>query len=108
MPTKKKAAKRTQSAPKKEAAKRTASEAPRKRRTRTDSRLAARERAEDGRLPRITYRKAEAAAMLGISRWTLDKRIAEGEILIVDLGPLTVIPATELDRLVGRARRASA
>jgi excisionase family DNA binding protein len=49
---------------------------------------------------RLTYRIGEASAMLGISRWALDRLINNGQVGIVRLGTLRVIPADELDRIV--------
>ena len=49
---------------------------------------------------RLTYRMGEASAMLGISRWTLDRLIKDGKVGIVWLGSLRVIPAEELERVV--------
>jgi excisionase family DNA binding protein len=37
---------------------------------------------------------------LGISRWTLDKLIEDGELGTVRLATLRVIPASEIDRVL--------
>ena len=44
---------------------------------------------------------AHAARKLGMSRWTLNRRIQEKEIKAVKVGPRRFIPQTEIDRILG-------
>ena len=75
-----------------------------KRRARTgnqsDSQPAIDAAIDAGVLPRKTYRLGESAAMLGISRWMLDRLIDAGELGIVRLGSLRVVPAEDVERLL--------
>jgi excisionase family DNA binding protein len=43
----------------------------------------------------------EAAAMLGISRATLERRIQRGEVTIRRLGRRVIVPRAEVERLLG-------
>lgn len=58
----------------------------------------------DATLPRLTYSTREVAAMLGVSRPTVDRLVADGRLPSVDLGPTrrTLIPAWAIDELVAR------
>ncbi len=77
---------------------------PKKRRARngsqSDSQPAIDAAIEAGVLPRKTYRLGESAAMLGISRWMLDRLIEDGDLGIVRLGSLRVVPAEDVERLL--------
>jgi excisionase family DNA binding protein len=42
----------------------------------------------------------EACVALGISRSTLYKLVAEGKLRLIHLGGRSLIPATEIDRLI--------
>jgi hypothetical protein len=75
----------------------TPSRANRKPRQRRPSR--AKRTEADKALP-LALRKVDAAAQLGISRWHLDKLIAQGVIGTVQLGTVTVIPLSELERVL--------
>jgi excisionase family DNA binding protein len=50
------------------------------------------------KFPRLTYRKGEAAEALGVSRWHVNKLIDAGQLGVVDLEGVVVIPAAELER----------
>ena len=56
------------------------------------------------RLPKLTYSTREVAAMLGVSRPTVDRLVADGSLPSVDLGPTrrTLIPAWAIEELVAR------
>ena len=55
-------------------------------------------------LPKLTYSTREVAAMLGVSRPTIDRLVADGRLPSVDLGPTrrTLIPAWAIEELVAR------
>ena len=85
---------------------------PRARRRHKDSDEETAEAIASGVLPRRAYRKGEAAAMLGVSRWTVDRLIASGELGSVrldtaskttaDARRLVLVPVEELDRFIAR------
>jgi excisionase family DNA binding protein len=54
------------------------------------------------KLPKLTYSTREVAAMLGVSRPTVDRLVADGRLPSVDLGPTrrTLIPAWAVEELV--------
>ena len=56
------------------------------------------------KLPKLTYSTREVAAMLGLSRPTVDRLVADGRLPSVDLGPTrrTLIPAWAVEELVAR------
>ena len=58
--------------------------------------------AETHKLPKLTYSTREVAAMLGVSRPTVDRLVADGRLPSVDLGPTrrTLIPAWAIEELV--------
>jgi excisionase family DNA binding protein len=51
--------------------------------------------AEIAKLPKLTFSTREVAAMLGVSRPTVDRLVADGFLPSIDLGPTrpTLIPA---------------
>lgn len=55
-------------------------------------------------LPRLAYRIAEAAEMLGISTMSVRRMLGAGEIKAVRRFRSPLIPAAELVRFVGKAR----
>ena len=59
------------------------------------------------RLPKLTYSTREVAAMLGVSRPTIDRLVRDGVLPSVDLGATrrTLIPAHAIERLVGGTQR---
>ena len=61
-------------------------------------------------LPKLTFSTREVAAMLGVSRPTVDRLVAQGVLPSVDLGPTrrTLIPAWAIDELVANPDRLSA
>ena len=54
---------------------------------------------------RLLYRISEAADILGISRSTLYRLIASGELLVIRVGSAPRIPAKVLQRFVDQATR---
>ena len=54
-------------------------------------------------LPKLTYSTREVAAMIGVSRPTVDRLVRDGVLPSVDLGSTrrTLIPAWAVERLVG-------
>jgi excisionase family DNA binding protein len=66
--------------------------------------------AESARLPKLTFSTREVAAMLGVSRPTVDRLVADGRLPSVDLGPTrrTLIPAWAIEDLVGAPARPEA
>ena len=54
---------------------------------------------------RLLYRISEAADSLGVSRSTLYRLIASGELLVIRVGSAPRIPAKVLQRFVGQATR---
>ncbi len=56
------------------------------------------------KLPKLTYSTREVATMLGVSRPTVDRLVADGRLPSVDLGPTrsTLIPAWAVEELVAR------
>ncbi len=58
---------------------------------------------------RMAYTPREAAAALGISRRSLDRAVARGDLRAARIGGAVRIPRAELDRLLGvePAREAS-
>ena len=55
-------------------------------------------------LPKLTFSTREVAAMLGVSRPTIDRLVADGRLPSVDLGPTrrTLIPAWAIEELIAR------
>lgn len=51
---------------------------------------------------RLLLRPAEAAAQLGLSRSTVYRLVAQGEIRVLKIGRLTRIPIWEVERFVRR------
>ncbi len=62
------------------------------------------EMAKPAALPKLTFSTREVAAMLGVSRPTVDRLVADGRLPSVDLGPTrrTLIPAWAVEELVAR------
>jgi excisionase family DNA binding protein len=62
------------------------------------------------KLPKLTYSTREVAAMLGVSRPTVDRLVADGRLPSVDLGSTrrTLIPAWAIEELVARPHNARA
>ena len=60
--------------------------------------------AKPAALPKLTFSTREVAAMLGVSRPTVDRLVADGRLPSVDLGPTrrTLIPAWAVEELVAR------
>jgi excisionase family DNA binding protein len=60
--------------------------------------------ADNHKLPKLTYSTREVAAMLGVSRPTVDRLVSDGRLPSVDLGPTrrTLIPAWVIEELIGR------
>jgi excisionase family DNA binding protein len=60
--------------------------------------------ADNAKLPKLTYSTREVAAMLGVSRPTVDRLVADGHLPSVDLGSTrrTLIPAWAIEELVAR------
>ena len=58
----------------------------------------------DPKPDRITVRIKEACRITGIGRSKLYELIAEGEIGIIKVGVMTLVPVSELERFVGRRR----
>ena len=58
----------------------------------------------DAKLPKLTFSTREVAAMLGVSRPTVDRLVADGFLPSIDLGPTrrTLIPAWAIEELVTR------
>lgn len=58
--------------------------------------------ADTRQLPKLTYSTREVAAMLGVSRPTVDRLVRDGVLPSVDLGSTrrTLIPAWALEQLV--------
>lgn len=54
----------------------------------------------DTRLRPAGFSPAEAARLLSISRSTLYTLIARDELHVVKIGTRTIVPATEIDRLL--------
>jgi excisionase family DNA binding protein len=56
------------------------------------------------KLPKLTFSTREVAAMLGVSRPTVDRLVADGFLPSVDLGSTrrTLIPAWAIEELVAR------
>lgn len=50
--------------------------------------------------PRSAFRVNETAAQLGVSRAHIYNLIARGMVRVVKLGDVTLIPASEVDRLL--------
>lgn len=55
------------------------------------------------RVDRRAYTREEAAQALTISTRTLDRLIRGGRLAVVKIGARILIPATEVDRLLGTA-----
>ncbi|WP_288017010.1 helix-turn-helix domain-containing protein [Blastomonas sp.] len=53
-------------------------------------------------MPRMTYRIDEVAKMLGLSRTTIFKLMADGELPRVKVGARTLIRAADVEALVQR------
>ncbi|MFN8039159.1 MAG: helix-turn-helix domain-containing protein [Acidimicrobiales bacterium] len=55
-------------------------------------------------LPKLAFSTREVAAMLGVSRPTVDRLVAGGILPSVDLGPTrrTLIPAWAIEELIDR------
>jgi excisionase family DNA binding protein len=68
----------------------------------SDSPQAIAEAVAAGDIPRRTYRLGEVAAMFGMSRWFVDKLIDTGELGVVRLGGLRVVPADDVERLLSQ------
>ena len=51
--------------------------------------------------PRLTYSIAESEVLTGLSRATLYRRIAAGELRTVQSGRRRLVPSAELNRLCG-------
>ena len=62
----------------------------------------------DPRAEPITVRIKEACRITGIGRSKLYELIAEGEIDIIKIGAMTLIPVDSLRGLINRARRTGA
>jgi excisionase family DNA binding protein len=60
--------------------------------------------ARDAALPKLTYSTREVAVMLGVSRPTIDRLVADGRLPSVDLGSTrrTLIPGWAIEELVAR------
>ena len=60
--------------------------------------------ADIAKLPKLTYSTREVATMLGVSRPTVDRLVADGHLPSVDLGSCrrTLIPAWAIEELVAR------
>jgi len=58
--------------------------------------------ADTAKLPKLTFSTREVAAMLGVSRPTVDRLVASGLLPSVDLGSTrrTLIPAWAIEELV--------
>ncbi|WP_280140954.1 helix-turn-helix domain-containing protein [Methylobacterium phyllostachyos] len=56
----------------------------------------------------LAYRPKDAAAMLGVSRSTIHQMIADGEIVARTLGSATLIPYSELARVLDGAALSAA
>lgn len=56
------------------------------------------------KLPKLTYSTREVASMLGVSRPTVDRLVADGRLPSIDLGSTrrTLIPAWAIEELVAR------
>jgi len=56
-------------------------------------------------LPKLTYSTREVAAMLGVSRPTVDRLVRDGTLPSVDLGATrrTLIPAWAVEQLVAKS-----
>lgn len=50
--------------------------------------------------PRLTYSIAESEVLTGLSRATLYRRIAAGELRTVQNGRRRLVPTTELQRII--------
>jgi excisionase family DNA binding protein len=59
-------------------------------------------RNEEVPVPRLAYRVAEVAAAWGITRWSVNRLIAEGELAATKVGSITLITAAELDAYLQR------
>jgi excisionase family DNA binding protein len=61
-------------------------------------------------LPKLTFSTREVAAMLGVSRPTVDRMVASGILPSVDLGPTrrTLIPAWAIEELLAGPDRLTA
>lgn len=61
-------------------------------------------------LPKLTFSTREVAAMLGVSRPTVDRLVASGVLPSVDLGPTrrTLIPAWAIEELLAGPDRQTA
>lgn len=53
-------------------------------------------------LPRKAYRMTEAAQMIGVSADTFRRWIKAGDITATRRGRCVLVPANEVDRLIGR------
>lgn len=60
------------------------------------------EQDRDGASPRLTVRIKEACRITGIGRSKLYELIAEGEIEIVKVGAITLVPVAGLQRFIER------
>lgn len=58
----------------------------------------------DAAADRITVRIKEACRITGIGRSKLYELIAEGEIAIVKVGAMTLVPVSELEQFIRRRR----
>lgn len=60
--------------------------------------------ADTHRLQKLTYSTREVAVMLGVSRPTVDRLVADGRLPSLDLGPTrrTLIPAWAIEELIAR------
>jgi excisionase family DNA binding protein len=61
-------------------------------------------------LPKLTFSTREVAAMLGVSRPTVDRLVSSGVLPSVDLGPTrrTLIPAWAIEELIAGPDRLTA
>jgi excisionase family DNA binding protein len=66
--------------------------------------------ADIAKLPKLTYSTREVAAMLGVSRPTVDRLVADGHLPSVDLGSTrrTLIPAWAIEDLIAQPRSGEA
>lgn len=56
---------------------------------------------------RIAYRPATLAQLLDVSRATVYRLIADGRLLACDVGGVTVVPHSEVERFLRRSRLAA-
>jgi excisionase family DNA binding protein len=55
--------------------------------------------------PRVFYPIKNAARHLGISVWTLRRKVYRGEVTSVKIGVKVLIPSGEIDRLIREGTR---